>query len=232
MVALVVLGPEQMPVVARGLIKIIRELRAAANDTISEIRQSLEEPPPAEREQWTPPGHQGAGGESRTVADDASHSAERDTPAQDEPSPGDHPSANLETSVGDQTFEAHQDRGHREPPPADDAPEPEQVWETAKAAEHRGTAQPGDASQALAPGEAHAPCEPAQASECHQASENRPIAEAESTFTAGAPLGDNPTGPPEAAPMGREAAREDGLSADGESVKRLSGKPQSPHTPS
>jgi len=40
----VVLGPEQLPTVARALLKIIREVRTAANETLSELRASLEEP--------------------------------------------------------------------------------------------------------------------------------------------------------------------------------------------
>ncbi|HTY54590.1 MAG TPA: twin-arginine translocase TatA/TatE family subunit [Candidatus Binataceae bacterium] len=42
-IALVVIGPEQMPVVLRALAKIIRELRAATNEAMRELTEALEE---------------------------------------------------------------------------------------------------------------------------------------------------------------------------------------------
>ena len=42
-IALVVIGPEQMPVVLRALAKIIRELRAVTNEAMRELTEALEE---------------------------------------------------------------------------------------------------------------------------------------------------------------------------------------------
>lgn len=44
-VALIVLGPEQMPELVRSGIRIYREIRTAANDVIQEISESLNDPP-------------------------------------------------------------------------------------------------------------------------------------------------------------------------------------------
>ncbi|HLH76384.1 MAG TPA: twin-arginine translocase TatA/TatE family subunit [Candidatus Binataceae bacterium] len=45
-VALIVLGPEQMPELVRSGIRVYREIRTAANDVIQEISESLNDPPP------------------------------------------------------------------------------------------------------------------------------------------------------------------------------------------
>ena len=42
-IALIVIGPEQMPVVLRSVAKIIRELRAVTNEAMRELTQALDE---------------------------------------------------------------------------------------------------------------------------------------------------------------------------------------------
>jgi Sec-independent protein translocase protein TatA len=42
-IALVVIGPEQMPTVLRAVAKIIREVRAATNEAMRELSEALEE---------------------------------------------------------------------------------------------------------------------------------------------------------------------------------------------
>lgn len=42
-IALIVIGPEQMPVVLRTVAKIIRELRAVTNEAMRELTEALEE---------------------------------------------------------------------------------------------------------------------------------------------------------------------------------------------
>jgi len=42
-IALVVIGPEQMPTVLRAVAKIIRELRAVTNEAMRELTEALEE---------------------------------------------------------------------------------------------------------------------------------------------------------------------------------------------
>jgi Sec-independent protein translocase protein TatA len=54
-VALVVLGPEQMPELIRAGIKIYREIRTAASDVIEEITQTIEAPPPPPSDANSPP---------------------------------------------------------------------------------------------------------------------------------------------------------------------------------
>jgi Sec-independent protein translocase protein TatA len=54
-IALVVIGPEQMPVVLRALAKIIRELRAATNEAMRELSDALEEDAPPQPGPMPPP---------------------------------------------------------------------------------------------------------------------------------------------------------------------------------
>jgi len=54
-IALVVIGPEQMPVVLRALAKIIRELRAATNEAMRELSDALEEDVPPQPGPKSPP---------------------------------------------------------------------------------------------------------------------------------------------------------------------------------
>ncbi len=42
-IALIVIGPEQMPAVVRAAAKVIRELRAATNEVMRELGEALEE---------------------------------------------------------------------------------------------------------------------------------------------------------------------------------------------
>ena len=51
-VALILIGPEEMPVVLRAAARIIRELRAAANEVTRELSEALEE---AEESSKPPP---------------------------------------------------------------------------------------------------------------------------------------------------------------------------------
>jgi len=46
-IALIVIGPEQMPVVLRSVAKIIRELRAVTNEAMRELTQALDEEEPS-----------------------------------------------------------------------------------------------------------------------------------------------------------------------------------------
>lgn|GEM_PF-1879430 len=54
-VALIVLGPEQMPELVRSGIRVYREIRTAANDVIQEITESLNDPPPPPLDQIAEP---------------------------------------------------------------------------------------------------------------------------------------------------------------------------------
>jgi Tat protein translocase TatB subunit len=45
-VALIVIGPEQLPTVMRALAKTLRELRAAANEVMRELEESIREDEP------------------------------------------------------------------------------------------------------------------------------------------------------------------------------------------
>lgn len=55
-IALIVIGPEQMPVVLRTVAKIIRELRAATNEAMRELTEALdEEESPQSRPKLPPP---------------------------------------------------------------------------------------------------------------------------------------------------------------------------------
>jgi len=46
-IALIVIGPEQMPVVLRSVAKIIRELRAVTNEAMRELTEALDEEEPS-----------------------------------------------------------------------------------------------------------------------------------------------------------------------------------------
>lgn len=95
-IALIVLGPEQMPELLRGAIKVFREVRAAAGDMMEEITDSLDisssqpsdfQPPPEIRrdraEQALP-----APSPSEPAAEQPSPAAEQQSsPAAEEPSP-------------------------------------------------------------------------------------------------------------------------------------------------
>ncbi|SRR5579883_2363727 len=55
-VALVVLGPERMPEVIRMAVRIVREVRTAANEAMREITEAIEqESPPAQPPPEHPP---------------------------------------------------------------------------------------------------------------------------------------------------------------------------------
>ena len=55
-IALIVIGPEQMPVVLRTVAKIIRELRAVTNEAMRELTEALEEEEsPQSRPKLPPP---------------------------------------------------------------------------------------------------------------------------------------------------------------------------------
>jgi Tat protein translocase TatB subunit len=51
-VALIVIGPEQLPDALRGMGKILRELRSASNEVMRELTDALDEEP---RRQAVPP---------------------------------------------------------------------------------------------------------------------------------------------------------------------------------
>jgi len=48
-VALIVIGPEQMPAVLRTVAKIIRELRAVTNEAMRELTEALDEEEPSSK---------------------------------------------------------------------------------------------------------------------------------------------------------------------------------------
>ena len=55
-VALIVLGPERMPEVARLVVQILREVRTAAHEAMREITEAIEqENPPAQDAEPPPP---------------------------------------------------------------------------------------------------------------------------------------------------------------------------------
>jgi sec-independent protein translocase protein TatB len=55
-VALIVLGPERMPEVIRLVVRIVREVRTAANEAMREITEAMEqEVPPAQQQTEHPP---------------------------------------------------------------------------------------------------------------------------------------------------------------------------------
>ncbi|MGD0075327.1 MAG: hypothetical protein ABSD31_13455 [Candidatus Binataceae bacterium] len=56
-IALIVIGPEQMPLVLRTVAKIIRELRAVTNEAMRELTEALdeEEASPKPRPKLPPP---------------------------------------------------------------------------------------------------------------------------------------------------------------------------------
>jgi Sec-independent protein translocase protein TatA len=55
-IALILIGPEQMPVVMRAVAKIIRELRAATNEAMRELTEALEEDEaPSQKRKLPPP---------------------------------------------------------------------------------------------------------------------------------------------------------------------------------
>ncbi len=212
-----------MPVVARAVIKIIRELRAAANDTISEIRQSLEELPP-EREQWVPPSHDEghAGIEAQPNADDPAHSA--DTAAsthQRGPEPDQSP-LHLDGSVTYRSFEGRQELGNS--PAAENPREHEQEWETEEVAKPQQATPVGDSPQVSAGAEDHTSVAPTSADQEHQTSESPTPAQ-----SAGVPNGDTPaqgnsSGLAQALPEGPAQAREETTSPGVDEPARVSGK--------
>lgn len=100
-VALIVLGPEQMPELVRSGIRIYREIRTAANDVIQEISESLNdppqtldqtaeplEPPAVHRESAGAIGETGPNGVTATPADEPGQAA-ADPDSTDKPRPSD-----------------------------------------------------------------------------------------------------------------------------------------------
>jgi Sec-independent protein translocase protein TatA len=231
-VALVVLGPEQMPVVARGLLKIIRELRAAADDTLSEIRQSLEEPAPSEYTQWKPPGHQQDESQKQAGQGEGPHPAGPEPRAADETSPAEGREANLEAAVSDQASNAERLHDRGEPPTQARPSEAEQIWESTDAAEPADIAGLHTASESPEQAKPCAAGQGADSSEHRQAPENRPALEDILTATTAMPPASAPTVASEA-PLEKklEAAREEEHSASSESSEPVSGKSQPPHSP-
>ncbi len=55
-IALIIIGPEEMPVVVRTMARLMRELRVATNEAMRELTEALEEEePPKPRPKLPPP---------------------------------------------------------------------------------------------------------------------------------------------------------------------------------